>query len=405
MPHDAKHPPRTRQAFVVALLAAGGIAAAVLTGLAAGRALAPERPAATSRIVHAGAVRLVVPSAWRTIGVHDAGVSGLAPQTTAAFAPSPGMPWRVAVTVTPPDDPSLLPSAVREALRAPVPQPTPTQLGGRRAWLYSGLVMSDRDWLTDVTVLPTTGGVLAVLCGAPATAWSAGGCAGSAEAISLRAGPTLAPSADLALQMRLRRVISKLDEARVWGRAALRRARTPAGQARSARLLAREHRLAAAALRPVAPPSRASLLERLASTARAYSVLARAIEVGSAQGFSAAQRRVDRAELGLARGVDSLAATALPRSAGSPSTPPARERPAGPSLNMLPLVVLVFALVGAGLASLRRRSRPVSAPQRPAAAPDPPPPTSLRATRSPWQRRIEARTSRRPSRRPERDPV
>jgi hypothetical protein len=371
----------------------------------AGRPLAPDRPAAASRIVQAGAARLVVPSAWRTVGVHDAGVSGLAPQATAVFAPSPGMPWRVAVTVTPPDDPSLLPSAVRNALRGPVPQPTPTQLGGRRAWLYSGLVMRARDWLTDVTVLPTTAGVLAVLCGSPATAWSAGGCAGSAEAISLRAGPTFVPSADLALQMRLESVLSKLDEARVLGRAALRRARTPAAQARWVRLLAREHRLAAAALRPVARPSRASLLEPLEGTARAYSDVARAIRIGSAQGFSEARRRVDRAELRLAREVESLAATAVPRSAGSLSTPPARERPAGRSLETLPLVLLLFALVGAGLARLRRRSGPVSAPPRPAPAPDAPGPTPLRAARSPGQRSIEARASGRPSRRPEGDPV
>jgi hypothetical protein len=388
---------------VVALLAAGGFAAAVLAGLAVARALAPERPAATTRIVHAGAARLVVPSAWRTVGVHDAAVSGLAPQATAAFAPSPGMPWRVAVTVTPPDDPSLLPSAVLKALRGPVPQPTRTHLAGRRAWLYSGLVTGPRDWLTDVTVLPTTAGVLAVLCESPATAWSAGACAGSAEAMSLRGGPTLVPSADLALQMRLRPVVSKLDEARVRGRAALRRARTPAAQARWARLLAHEHRFAAASLRPVAPPSRASLLEELASTARAYSDLARAIQAGSAHSFSAARRRVDRAELGLARRVDSLA-TAVPRSAGSLSTPPAREEPAG-RLNMLPLVVLVFALVGAGLASLRRRSRPVGAPRRPATTPDAPRPTPLRATRAPGQQSLEARASRRPSRRPESDPV
>ena len=94
------------------------------------------------------------------------------------------------------------------------------------------------------------------------------------------------------------------------------RARTPAGQARWPRFLADEHRLAAAALRPVAPPSGASLLERLASTTRAYSDVARAAESGSAHSFVAARRRVARAEFGLARRLDRIAATAVPMSAG-----------------------------------------------------------------------------------------
>lgn len=266
--------------------------------------------------MHAGAASLIVPSEWRAVGAHNAGVSGLAPQVTAAFAPSPGLPWRVAVTMTPADDPSLLPSGVRNALHQPVPRPIPTHLAGRPAWLYSGLLIGDRNWLTDVTVLPTTAGVLALLCGSPANAWSAEACSGSAESISLRVGPTLLPSADLALQMRLPDVVSRLDEARVRGRAALWRARTPAGQARWSRFLADEHRLAAAALRPVAPPSGASLLERLASTTRAYSDVARAAESGSAHSFVAARRRVARAEFGLARRLDRIAATAVPMSAG-----------------------------------------------------------------------------------------
>jgi hypothetical protein len=341
-------------------LAAGGTAVAILAGLALGRALAPERSAATTRIVHAGAARLVVPSEWRTVGVHSAGVPGLAANVTAAFAPSPGLPWRVAATMTPADDPSLLPSGVRNALPGPVPRPIPTQLAGRRAWLYSGLLIGDRDWLTDVTVLPTTAGVLALVCGSPADAWSVGGCSGATDAISLRALPTLLPSADLALQIRLPGVLAKLDEARVRGRAALRRALTPADQARWARFLADQHRLAAAALRPVAPPSSASLLARLASTARAYSDLAHAARSGSAHNFFAARRVVDRAELELARRLDRVAAPAVPKSAGSRSTPPAREQPAGVSPKILALVVLAFALVGAGLASLQRPSRPTA---------------------------------------------
>jgi hypothetical protein len=298
---------------------AAAVAVAVAVGLGAGRDLAPQQPApaVTTRIVRAGAASLVVPSAWRSVDLRGAGVPGLPRHDTVVFAPSPELPGRAAVTMAAADDPSLLPSALRAALRAPAPRPTATEIAGRRAWLYSRLVTGPNGQLTDVTVLPTTAGVLAVLCTSPAAAWSAvSECAASVGAIFLRGGATLAPSADLALQMRLPGVVSRLDQIRVRGRAALWNARTPADQAHWARLLAREHRAAASSLRPLAPRSRASLLERLSSAGRAYAALARAARAGSTHAFAVARLAVDRAESGLVSELDSAAA---PRGVPAPS--------------------------------------------------------------------------------------
>jgi hypothetical protein len=287
------------------------LALAVVAGVALGRIVGPRggtTPAAT-RDVDVGAARLVVPGDWRTARLRSAGIPGLDPATTAVLSPYSGAPARAIVMMAPIDDPSLLPHALRAAAAGVVPQHGTTRLAGRPAWLYSDLLSAPGDRTMDITVMPTSAGVLAVACVAPITWSSAGGdCASMVQAVGVRGAGTLAPSADLALRVRLQRALTTLDAVRVRARAGLGRAATPAAQASWARELASANGAAAASLRPVAGAAGKPLLRRLSDTAHAYSRLALAATAGARNAFSSARHAVDRAEARLSQSVASLTA-------------------------------------------------------------------------------------------------
>ena len=118
--------------------------------------------------------------------------------------------------------------------------------------MYRALDTPRRRLVMDVTVLPTTAGVLAVGCAWPVDFMGGGlapDCASSVESISVRGAVTLKPSRSVALASELPAVIARLDHARADGRAALSRARTPEAQAAAAHRLARHHMAAAERLR------------------------------------------------------------------------------------------------------------------------------------------------------------
>ena len=292
----------------VALQAVGGAVAValLLAGVWAGGAVRPAGPPPPSptRTVAAGRATLRVPGDWRPEAVRDARIADLASARTAVLRPSSGQPARVVLTTQPVDHASLLPHALRSALAGPIPSPRRTSLLGRPAWLYAGLPTTDAQ-LMDVTLLPTTVGMLAIACVSPArVGQSAKDCAASVTWLSLPGARTLAPTPDLAFRLRLPAVLATLDRARVRDRAALRRALTRAAQARWARSLARAHREAAASLRLLAGPATGALLAALSDAASAYSGLARAA------GALAARQDVERAEARLTSALARLSARA-----------------------------------------------------------------------------------------------
>jgi hypothetical protein len=159
---------------------------------------------------------------------------------------------------------------------------------------------------------------------------------------------TPAPAGN-SLTQQLPMVIGTLNEARFRERAALEQARTASAQERAAQSLAQAHRVAVAALRPMAGAAGAVLVERLTATARAYSDLAQAAGDGSALAVAAARRDVVRAE---ARTQTALGSVRLPASQ------PAAY--AGSSGSTVLLVIVTFALLGIALAVLRIPDRVVA---------------------------------------------
>jgi hypothetical protein len=353
----------------IATLAAA-IALAVPAGIGAAAIVTPGVPPAepASRVVHAGGAVLAVPSGWE----RAAPVLGLQPDRTAVLAPSPGLAARAVVTLGPADDRSLLPADLRAAVDGPLPQPRRSTLGGHPAVVYRGLTAGDL--LLDATVLPSTGGMLAVACAAPAdSGYYRSECASSVASASVPGATALAPSPAIPLASHLPAAIARLDRATVAGRADLGRARTPSAQADAAARLADRQRDAAGALRAAfGGPSRrvAAALERSAS---GYEALSDAATAGSAGAFAAARRTVRGAEVSLATAVgDVLSDGTRPSTPAPPTTPAAPTTAGDPAWHRLAEALLVTLLLlgsltagfmtggpAGGLArTLRRRSAP-----------------------------------------------
>jgi hypothetical protein len=291
---------RTAAAVVAVALAA--VVVAIVCGRLAGTAAAPKPPAvgAGERSARVGAAALSVPGRWAPARLAGTGLAGLDPRRTTVLSPSPGLSARVVVTLARVGDPSLLPAGLRSAIGGRPAAPRATRVAGHAAWLYSGLQLSGR-WQMEVSVVPTSAGVLAVACIAPSFAWSAAvGCAQGVAAVRLAGATFFSPSPDLSFRLRLPGVIAALDRARVAGRDALRAAHTRPGQARAALALARAHAAAESAVAPLAGESGAALLTALHATVSAYGRLAAAASHGWPARYRLARRAVVRADARLA---------------------------------------------------------------------------------------------------------
>jgi hypothetical protein len=296
----------------------------------------------------------VVPAEWQPVVPATSGIAGLDPGRSAVLAPSAGLSSRAVLTIGPVDDPSLIPRALRAQLQAPPPRPRNTALGGRPAWRYSGLATRVRQLETmDVTVLPTTSGVVAVACGAPPHTWpAASGCESAVQSVSVPGAATLVPSPSVALAARLPAVVARLDRERVDGRAALSRAETRTAQALAARRLAHRHLAAADALRPAHGAAWRSLVAGLVGAGHAYAALARAASDGSVTRFDAARRLARRTEARLAGAIDGALANSARRTVPSESASSVvAPRRTDASQTRPPwLLSVLLALAGAGAA-------------------------------------------------------
>jgi hypothetical protein len=217
---------------------------------------------------------------------------------TAVFAVDPVSATRAIFTLAPAADATLLPAGLRATLARTPPAHTRAEVLGRPAWSYAGLETRSGRTM-DVSLLPTTSGVLAVACvrardelaGAP-------DCGGGAAAIDLGGAQPVAPAAGLALLQRLPAAIERLDGRRAGLRRSLRAAQTRRGQARFARRIARVYARTGARLAPVAPKG-SRVLRAMHRADVAYRRLGRAALRGRRGGFARARVRVGKAEAAL----------------------------------------------------------------------------------------------------------
>ena len=253
----------------------------------------PAAPVAADTIAAVGGLRLEIEADWV-----PADAAPLIPGAQ-AFAPAPGLSARAMLVHGEAVDATLVPAALRGELPAALPAPRRATLGGLTAWNYGPI--RDKHRVIEVTVAPTTGGMLAVACSAPAASWNAAlGCADGVHAVSSSDAKALTPSPDLALRLSAGPMLDTLDEKRVAGRAKVAWRRPAA-----ARSLAAAHREAATALAGFAATGAgAEVVGALRDAARSYDALAAA---GRDRGrFLAARAAVGRTDAALAAALREL---------------------------------------------------------------------------------------------------
>jgi hypothetical protein len=212
----------------------------------------PVRPAPTRAVAGLDAAQVSVSGSWRR-WTGPPVIDGLDAARTAMFEPLPGLPASAVLTVAPARDATLVPAAFKAALKQPPSKPARTTLAGLRAWRYGELATARGADLMDVTLVPTSAGVLALAClRPPSLSAVVEDCADGVERVVLDDARPIAPGPDVAMLQRLPRALADLDTTRVRARRALQQASYPRGQARSAAALSAVHKRTARQLEPFA---------------------------------------------------------------------------------------------------------------------------------------------------------
>ena len=160
------------------------------------------------------------------------------------------------------------------------------------------------DRLLQVTVAPTTGGVLTAACLARSLSWLAvAGCASDIGAATLTGATPLRPAPALAYRTRLPGAIERFGDRRAQLRSKLERATSRRGQARFAARLGRANARTAVRLAPWAPAKGAprAIDRALRATGRAYEQMSAAARNGWPRRYRLARRAVRRGDAALSR--------------------------------------------------------------------------------------------------------
>jgi hypothetical protein len=250
---------------------------------------------APDAVLAVGDLKLGLDPAWVTAD----SMPGLPVEGADTFAPAPGLVGRALLMSGPAADASLIPAALRAELPQALPAARRATMAGLPAWTYGPL--HDEGRTVEVTIAPTTAGVLALACSAPAASWSASlDCANGVHAVA--GGKALAPTGDLGFRLSAGPVMRALDAERVSGRARLS-ARRPA----AATALADAHRAAAAELDPFAVAGAPlAAVSALREAARGYDALATAARRRARTRFVVARARVAQSDAALAAALDRL---------------------------------------------------------------------------------------------------
>jgi hypothetical protein len=301
-------------------------------GALAGRVAAADRELPKTRSISAGAATLTLPDGWRTTE------APAPPGTVAARTTGNGEPALALIAFGRPGDASLVPPALRHAVRGLRRDSSRARLAGYRAWSYTGRSSSRA---VRVSVLPSSRGVLGVACLA-ASPRSADQCAAVVRSVSIARGRILDPTPETALRLRAPEVLATLDSVRVHAHLELRDTRTAAMQTAWAREIARAHETALASLRPFVGSRRMPLTDALAEAAGAYAALAHAAGKSSPARFNAARANAIEADGAVASAVSGLAAAGPP---AAQRVAPVPELPTTGVPVLTILVVLTIALL------------------------------------------------------------
>jgi hypothetical protein len=276
--------------MVVAALGGWGVARALRspTGGAAG----------ASRSIAIGPARLTVPPSWTPTSPASAGIPGLDSTSTRAFRIEDGLGQRAFVTLAAPADRWLIPVSLRRELRPPFGAPIPALLGGYAAWSYSNISTSRPNVVLEVTVLPTTAGVLAVACTSPSAVAPPSECDEDVEQLFVSGAQILRPTPNTAFRLAMSPIVTQLQTDRAAVEPKLIAARDGGAQAQALQAFGDAYTAAARRLDPLAPRSggAATLVASLHGAAHAYRAAGTAASAGAFGDYFAARAAVEAAE-------------------------------------------------------------------------------------------------------------
>ena len=281
------------------------VVAAIAGGLLASRdsdrsSAAPARPA-RSAVASTRHLTLTVPARWSTVRSGEG--PGLALLEPVRLAPSGADPQASELVAGFAEvDDRLLPRELRARLAA-TPDAEPVRLGRYAAVRYTRLALAGTDRRLTLYAVPTTAGAATVGCfaGPSASTGFLEQCESVATSLVLRGLKPQPLSPDRGYLRALEANLKGLARDRTTLRRELRAARTPAGQARVADVLARSY-AAAASTQADAPAGLVVLQanQRIVRDLRAiggsYAAMAVAARSGSRDSFDGARMAVSRGE-------------------------------------------------------------------------------------------------------------
>jgi hypothetical protein len=277
--------------------AAGALAIVALVALLATRGGDAPAPAAhqaakapVPSTLAAGPLRVRLPAGWSERAADGLGALAL---DGAAVAGPPGDAGGTVVVGLGALSPTLLPDALAGAAPAPAAE---TLAGGLSAYRYDGLDLGGGHRAV-LYAVPTEAGVATVACRQPVPADDgfARGCAGIARSLAITGTKAFPAGPDARYARAVSAAVRSADP--VLASTALRRAKTPAGQAKAVggargRLDAARAALAGFEVGPVDRAPHAALTAALAVLAQGYGSLASAAEHSQRERYATARAKI-----------------------------------------------------------------------------------------------------------------
>jgi hypothetical protein len=299
-------PPRAAVFGILALLAVAVVVVGYLVGHSGGAAASPSNSASS------GDIELSFGSGWQRTGDQPAipGLSFAQPMVLAKAQPGAG-----SLTVGSVDGsgPTLLPAAFRAEIQGTAPQPNdPVSIGSLQGYRYSALTVKGLSGAVTVYVVPTTGGVMTLVCHpAGATGAFLTQCADVVGTLKLSGVTPYALGPNPAYAKTLASQLSTLDSEIKSPAASLASAATAADQAAAADSLAAAYQKASSDLGrvtvdPATRDANAALVAALAKIANGYSQAATAARAYDAAAYKRAETAITRGSTAMTTALDSL---------------------------------------------------------------------------------------------------
>jgi hypothetical protein len=183
---------------------------------------AEPRAADTQIGLTSGVATIPLPADWQPLGRRSS-LPGLEEATAVRAVHS-----EIALDIRAPEDESLLPAGVEDAVAGDLPEPRARRLDSRTAWRYD-LPPASPGTRVVALALPTTGGIVTIACAASPEAIGRAGaeCERAAQSVQLDGASALAPTPETAAAIALPDAAARLNRRRTVERRRLAATRSP----------------------------------------------------------------------------------------------------------------------------------------------------------------------------------